>query len=179
MGYLTFDVNVVFRRNSTIDWAKPENDVVIRAGELVIDTTTNQFKIGNGEQKYSELPFAGFGGGMPLSQVPMSENVRPPLIVDAPNHTLSNADVGKMIVLTRMNEANPGTEILIPSGVLGVGVVIKGINITHRDLTFAVASGVTITPTGHIVHGEMGQFQLYQYAQDKWYLTGDVGIPST
>lgn len=174
---LTFDVNVVFRRHTQEEWAL--EDPVVRPGELVVESNTNRFKIGDGVKKYSELPFAGIGGGDPGAAVPSYENNRIPSMTTASAYTLGLEDTGKMMVFA-WDGSSTGTVVTVPFGTtLPIGTILKGINVTERDLAIVGAPGVTVQPAGNVVHGHMGQFQLYKYAANYWFLSGDIGVPST
>ena len=175
MGYLTFDVNVVFRRHASTEWTAPENDIVIRPGELVVETDTNRFKIGNGELKYSLLPYAGIGGGDVNAPTPTYENSREPKVITDYSYTLTLGDVGKMLVFTRPT-GGPARVVTMPLDIFPVGTILKGINMTELDMTFETDSaGVTVHPPGaNVVHGRAGEFQLYHVTANYWLLTGNV-----
>lgn len=53
-------VQIQFRRGSTSDWSTA--NTVLAAGEMGIDTTTNQFKIGNGSTAWNSLSYAPING---------------------------------------------------------------------------------------------------------------------
>ena len=53
-------VQIQFRRDSTANWASA--NTVLAVGEMGIDTTTNQFKIGNGSTAWNSLSYAPISG---------------------------------------------------------------------------------------------------------------------
>ena len=53
-------VKLQFRRDTTANWTL--NNPILADGELVIDTTLNQFKIGNGSSHWIDLPYGGLHG---------------------------------------------------------------------------------------------------------------------
>ena len=61
MPFIQFKI----RRGLQYDWntANP----VLGAGEMGIETDTNNFKIGDGTQTWSQLPYGGFTG--PVGQI--------------------------------------------------------------------------------------------------------------
>ena len=52
---------LTFRKGSTQEWR--DNDPILLQGEPSIDTTLNKFKIGNGLDKWSQLPYIESLGG--------------------------------------------------------------------------------------------------------------------
>lgn len=44
-----------FRKGTTQEWK--DNDPILISGEPSVDTTLNKFKIGNGVDKWSDLPY--------------------------------------------------------------------------------------------------------------------------
>ena len=52
---------ITFRKGTTQEWK--DNDPILLPGEPTIDTTLNKFKIGNGQDKWSQLPYVESLGG--------------------------------------------------------------------------------------------------------------------
>ena len=52
---------IQFRRATEIEWI--ERDPVLRDGEPALSTDINKFKIGNGKDHWSDLPYQYGGGG--------------------------------------------------------------------------------------------------------------------
>lgn len=76
-------------RGTTAEWAA--NDVVLLAGEIGIDTSSNRFKIGNGTSKWSELSFVegGGGGGSTDSFGTVAVSGQTSIVADQANETLT------------------------------------------------------------------------------------------
>ena len=53
-------IQLQFRRGTATQWTAA--NPVLAAGELAIETNTNQFKIGDGVTPYNDLPYGGFTG---------------------------------------------------------------------------------------------------------------------
>lgn len=53
-------VAIQLRRGTAAEWAAA--NPIIADGELVIETDTGRFKIGNGSSGYSALPYGGIKG---------------------------------------------------------------------------------------------------------------------
>ena len=51
---------IKLRRGTASQWASA--NPIISVGELVIETDTGKFKIGNGTNSYSQLPYGGIKG---------------------------------------------------------------------------------------------------------------------
>jgi hypothetical protein len=53
-------VQIQFRNDTEANWTAA--DPILAAGELGFETDTQQFKIGNGEDSWSDLPYGGIVG---------------------------------------------------------------------------------------------------------------------
>jgi hypothetical protein len=54
-------VQIQFRNDTAAAWTSA--DPILAEGELGIEKDTNQFKIGNGSDSWSDLPYGGIVGG--------------------------------------------------------------------------------------------------------------------
>jgi hypothetical protein len=53
-------VQIQFRNDTAANWTSV--DPILAIGELGLETDTSQFKIGNGEDTWSDLPYGGVTG---------------------------------------------------------------------------------------------------------------------
>lgn len=58
-------VQIQLRNDTSANWTSA--DPVLAQGEMGIETDTDQFKIGNGVNLWSELPYGGLQGPAPTT----------------------------------------------------------------------------------------------------------------
>lgn len=53
-------IQIQLRRGSSSEWAS--TNPIIAEGEVVLETDTGKFKVGNGISQYTDLPYGGISG---------------------------------------------------------------------------------------------------------------------
>lgn len=85
---------ITFRKSTTLEWQ--ENDPVLFLGEPAIDTTSNKIKIGDGESKWSDLPYVESVGVAPTEWENDGSGIFPGWVdnkIDAINYTKYRNDL--------------------------------------------------------------------------------------
>lgn len=88
-------------------------------------------------------------------------------------YTLVLADLGKLITLSN----GAAITLTVPLDIFPVGAMVKGLQISTGQVTVAEAPGVVVNPPSGLtqaVYGQMGYFELLQYATNTWALFGDL-----
>ena len=124
------------RRDTAANWTS--NNPTLGAGEIGYETDTAKYKIGTGSTAWTSLAYAYTAGTTGL----LGFNAQ-----TGTSYTLVVGDVNKLVTASNTG----GITVTIPISVFSANDVINVQQINTGQVTFAAASGATVTSNGATV----------------------------
>ena len=126
------------RRDTAANWTS--NNPTLNAGEIGYETDTAKYKIGTGSTAWTSLAYA-YTAGAPGGGI-AGFNAQ-----TGTTYTLVVGDVNKLVTASNTG----GITVTIPISVFSANDVINVQQINTGQVTFAAASGATVTSNGATV----------------------------
>ena len=123
------------RRDTATNWTS--NNPTLANGEIGYETDTKKFKIGDGSTAWTSLAYAYTAGGGIVGFNAQTGTT----------YTLVVGDVNKLVTASNTG----GITVTIPISVFSANDVINVQQINTGQVTFAAASGATVTSNGATV----------------------------
>jgi hypothetical protein len=174
-------VRIQLRRDTAANWTAA--NPTLAAGELGLETDTDQFKIGNGTTAWNSLPYGGIQGpqgetgltgdtGATGSQGPQGEPgtfSSTQTVETGSTRALTSADAGKLIT-------NSGAITITVEG-LSVGQQVDFLQTNASQITFQAGSGITLNSKDAKLKtaAQYSPASVKCVASNSYVLVGDLG----
>jgi hypothetical protein len=171
-------VRIQLRRDTAANWTSA--NPVLGAGEMGIETDTDQFKLGDGTTAWASLAYGGIQGPAGTDGVDGTNGTNGTDGVDGgfdstqtiesgTTRALTSADAGKLIT-------NAGAITITVEG-LTTGQQVDFVQTNAAQITFVAGSGVTLnSKDGNLkTNAQYSPASIKCIATDTYVLLGDLG----